>query len=50
MTKEGVLKGKYTGIRPAPGYPTCPNHIDKKTLFTLLEAEERTHIHLQNRI
>lgn len=46
LTKEGVLKGKYTGIRPAPGYPPCPNHIDKKALFTLLEAEQRACIHL----
>ncbi|HEV8514220.1 MAG TPA: vitamin B12 dependent-methionine synthase activation domain-containing protein, partial [Cyclobacteriaceae bacterium] len=31
---------KYQGIRPAPGYPACPDHTEKKTLFELLKAEE----------
>jgi 5-methyltetrahydrofolate--homocysteine methyltransferase len=38
---EEILKGKYTGIRPAFGYPSCPNHEDKRICFDLLEAEKR---------
>ena len=34
------------GIRPAPGYPACPDHTEKETLFRLLRAEERTGIRL----
>ncbi|HEV8657246.1 MAG TPA: vitamin B12 dependent-methionine synthase activation domain-containing protein, partial [Thermoanaerobaculia bacterium] len=36
---------KYRGIRPAPGYPACPDHTEKRTIFTLLDAE-RAGIHL----
>ncbi|MDR0601745.1 MAG: methionine synthase [Treponema sp.] len=36
-----VLKGTFTGIRPAFGYPACPDHWDKKTVFDLLDAEKR---------
>jgi len=39
-TKE-ILKGGYTGIRPAFGYPSCPDHEDKRIVFDLLEAEKR---------
>ena len=46
LTKDDILKGKYAGIRPAPGYPPCPNHFDKKMLFKLLEAEQKADIHL----
>jgi 5-methyltetrahydrofolate--homocysteine methyltransferase len=38
--KEEMLAGKYRGIRPAPGYPACPDHTEKKPLFDLLDAEE----------
>jgi 5-methyltetrahydrofolate--homocysteine methyltransferase len=37
-----LLKLKYTGIRPAPGYPSCPDHSEKSTLFHLLDAEKNT--------
>lgn len=37
---------RSTRVRPAPGYPACPDHTEKGTLFTLLEAEQRTGIHL----
>ena len=37
---------RYRGIRPAPGYPACPDHTEKRTLFELLEAEPRAGITL----
>jgi len=42
----GMLMENYRGIRPAPGYPACPEHSEKRTLFTLLNAEEKTGISL----
>jgi 5-methyltetrahydrofolate--homocysteine methyltransferase len=41
LSGEDVFKGKFQGIRPAFGYPACPDHWDKKTAFDLLEAEKR---------
>lgn len=41
-----LLKEDYQGIRPAPGYPACPEHSEKKTLFNLLNAEENAGITL----
>jgi 5-methyltetrahydrofolate--homocysteine methyltransferase len=38
LSKEELLKGKYQGIRPAPGYPACPEHSEKENLFKLLGA------------
>ena len=35
-----LIKEKYRGIRPAPGYPACPDHTEKATLFALLHAEQ----------
>jgi len=46
FSNEELIKEKYTGIRPAPGYPACPDHTEKRTLFDLLEAEKNTGIHL----
>jgi 5-methyltetrahydrofolate--homocysteine methyltransferase len=40
-----ILRGKYQGIRPAPGYPACPEHSEKRVLFDLLNAE-KAGIHL----
>jgi 5-methyltetrahydrofolate--homocysteine methyltransferase len=37
---EDILKLKYRGIRPAPGYPACPDHTEKRLLFDLLDAEK----------
>ncbi|WP_440682630.1 methionine synthase [Cysteiniphilum halobium] len=37
---EALIKGKYRGIRPAFGYPACPDHTEKETLFQLLNASE----------
>ncbi|MBX6393389.1 MAG: methionine synthase, partial [Burkholderiales bacterium] len=38
LTNEDLIKERYRGIRPAPGYPACPDHTEKKTLFELLDA------------
>lgn len=35
---EAILAGRYRGIRPAPGYPACPDHLPKRSLFALLDA------------
>ena len=35
-----LIKEKYQGIRPAPGYPACPDHTEKKTLWSLLEPDK----------
>ena len=43
---EEKLREKYQGIRPAPGYPACPEHSEKEVLFTLLNAEEATGVTL----
>ncbi len=42
LTAEELLAVKYTGIRPAPGYPACPDHTEKRTIFDLLDAEKIT--------
>jgi len=39
-TSEDLLEERYRGIRPAFGYPACPDHTEKRTLFSLLEADE----------
>jgi 5-methyltetrahydrofolate--homocysteine methyltransferase len=41
LSIDEIRKGNYVGIRPAFGYPTCPNHEDKRIAFALLEAEKR---------
>ncbi|MEO2008879.1 MAG: methionine synthase [Pirellulaceae bacterium] len=46
LTCDDLVAEKYRGIRPAPGYPACPDHTEKGTLFQLLEAESRTGIRL----
>ena len=46
LTNEALIKEEYRGIRPAPGYPACPDHSLKPTLFELLGATERTGITL----
>jgi 5-methyltetrahydrofolate--homocysteine methyltransferase len=40
FTNDELIKEKYQGIRPAPGYPACPDHLEKETLFELLGANE----------
>jgi 5-methyltetrahydrofolate--homocysteine methyltransferase len=46
LTNEELIKEKYTGIRPAPGYPACPDHTEKYKLFELLGGKETTGITL----
>lgn len=41
LDNEALIDEQYIGIRPAPGYPACPDHTEKGTLFNLLEAEEQ---------
>lgn len=43
---QELIEEKYQGIRPAPGYPACPEHTEKETLFRLLEVEKNVGIHL----
>jgi 5-methyltetrahydrofolate--homocysteine methyltransferase len=42
LDNDGLIRESYQGIRPAPGYPACPDHTEKRTLFDLLGAEQRT--------
>ena len=46
LTNEELVKEKYVGIRPAPGYPACPDHSEKRTLFQLLDVTRHTDITL----
>ena len=46
LTNEELIREKYRGIRPAPGYPACPDHTEKRTLFDLLQVERHTGITL----
>jgi len=46
LSNEQLIKEEYSGIRPAPGYPACPDHTEKYKLFELLGGEEATGIHL----
>ncbi|MBO0359783.1 methionine synthase [Hymenobacter sp. BT186] len=46
LTNEDLIQEKYKGVRPAPGYPGCPDHTEKITLFELLDAETATGIRL----
>ncbi len=46
LSNEDLIKEEYVGIRPAPGYPACPDHTEKKTLFTILNAEHEAGISL----
>lgn len=46
LTHEDLVKEKYRGIRPAPGYPACPDHTEKLTLWRLLHAEKQIGVQL----
>jgi 5-methyltetrahydrofolate--homocysteine methyltransferase len=46
LTPKDMLRERYRGIRPAPGYPASPDHMEKATLFALLDAERSTGIRL----
>ncbi len=46
LDNDALVAERYRGIRPAPGYPACPEHSEKRTLFDLLQATEHTTIQL----
>jgi 5-methyltetrahydrofolate--homocysteine methyltransferase len=46
LASAELIGEKYAGIRPAPGYPACPEHTEKKTIFSLLDAESATGMEL----
>ena len=46
LSVTDLIKEKYQGIRPAAGYPACPDHTEKQTLFDLLQAEKNACIQL----
>ena len=46
LSNEELIKEKYVGIRPAPGYPACPDHTEKYKLFDLLKVTQNIGIEL----
>jgi len=46
FTSDDLVREKYRGIRPAPGYPACPDHTEKATLWRMLDAERNAGIRL----
>ena len=48
LTNNDMIKERYQGIRPAPGYPACPDHSEKVELFRLLDATEQMGVTLTN--
>jgi len=46
LTNEELIKENYKGIRPAPGYPACPDHLEKPTIWKLLQVEEKIGVKL----
>ncbi len=46
LSKDDLIDEKYRGIRPAPGYPACPDHTEKRTLWELLDPENTAGIRL----
>jgi 5-methyltetrahydrofolate--homocysteine methyltransferase len=46
LSNEDLIAEKYDGIRPAPGYPACPDHVLKRRLWTLMEAPQQIDAHL----
>jgi 5-methyltetrahydrofolate--homocysteine methyltransferase len=46
LSNDDIIEERYQGIRPAPGYPACPDHTEKGELFRLLEAEARIGVRL----
>ena len=46
LSNADLIKESYKGIRPAPGYPACPDHLEKRTIWKLLNVEERIDVKL----
>jgi 5-methyltetrahydrofolate--homocysteine methyltransferase len=48
LDNEALIRERYRGIRPAPGYPACPDHTEKATLFSLLDAQRNIGVSLSD--
>ncbi len=46
LTNDDLIKENYKGIRPAPGYPACPDHLEKETIWSLLDVENQIGVKL----
>jgi len=46
LSNDDLIKESYKGIRPAPGYPACPDHLEKETIWSLLDVENRIGVKL----
>ena len=46
LTNNELIKENYKGIRPAPGYPACPDHLEKPTIWSILNVEENIGVKL----
>jgi len=46
LSNDELIRETYKGIRPAPGYPACPDHLEKQTLWELMEVEKRIGVSL----
>ena len=46
LANQALIQEQYRGIRPAPGYPACPDHTEKRTLFELLDAQAAAGVRL----
>ncbi len=46
LSNEELIKEKYVGIRPAPGYPACPDHLEKETIWEVLKVKEQIGVEL----
>lgn len=46
LTNQELIKEDYKGIRPAPGYPACPDHLEKETIWDLLDVEKQIGVRL----
>ena len=46
LQNEDLIAEKYSGIRPAPGYPACPDHLEKLTIWDLLKVKENIGVEL----
>ena len=46
FSNDDLIKEKYSGIRPAPGYPACPDHLEKKTIWNILDVEKNIGVSL----
>jgi 5-methyltetrahydrofolate--homocysteine methyltransferase len=46
LSNEELIKEKYQGIRPAPGYPACPDHLEKKTIWQIIQPDKEIGLEL----